>query len=72
MSQFIAGPTIPLIPQSVIGASGGTFVIEITDEYEADIQQITREYPNLANYSVVNKTLPPWKNPRLKDSEDEE
>ena len=62
-----AGPVIPLIDQAVIGASGGTFVITITDQYEKDIKLFQSKYPYLAQYKVEDHTLPQWKQPPDKD-----
>ena len=62
-----AGPVIPLIDQAVTGASGGTFVIKITDLYEKDINLFQQKYPYLAKHQVENLTLPQWNQPTEKD-----
>ncbi len=62
-----AGPVIPLIDQAVTGASGGTFVVKITDLYEKDINLFQQKYPYLAQHQVENLTLPQWSQPTEKD-----
>jgi hypothetical protein len=62
-----AGPVIPLIDQAVTGASGGTFVITVTDLYENDIKLFQQKYHYLAQYQVENRTLPQWNQPTEKD-----
>lgn len=66
-NTLLAGPVIPLIDQAVIGASGGTFVITITDQYEMDIKLFEKKYPYLAKHKVENHTLPQWKQPPDRD-----
>lgn len=55
-----AGPVIPLIDQAVTGASGGTFVVTITDLFEDDIKLFQQKFPYLAQHKVDNCTLPEW------------
>ena len=62
-----AGPVIPLIDQAVTGASGGTFVVKISDLYEKDIELFQQKYPYLAQHKVDNLTLPQWSQPTEKD-----
>ena len=62
-----AGPVLPLLDQAVVGASGGTFVIQIEDLYESDIKLFQQRYPYLAKYQVENLTLPQWSQPTKKD-----
>jgi hypothetical protein len=62
-----AGPVIPLIDQAATGASGGTFVIKITDLYEKDMSLFQQQYPYLAQNHVENHTLPQWNQPSVKD-----
>jgi len=61
-----AGPVTPLIDQAVVGA-GGTFVLEINDQYEEDIEKFKNQYPYLVGYDIENKTLPQWKKPSRLD-----
>jgi hypothetical protein len=62
-----AGPVMPFIDQAVTGASGGTFVVKITDLYEKDIALFQQKYPYLAQHQVDNLTLPQWSQPTEKD-----
>lgn len=59
-----AGSVIPLIDQSVIGASGGTFVVNITDRYEDDIKLFQEKFPYLLDHRIENCTLPQWTQPK--------
>lgn len=61
--ELRAGPVIPLIDQAVTGASGGTFVIEITDHFNDDIAKFKQKYHQLTGFDIINLTLPPWKKP---------
>lgn len=65
--ELRAGPVIPLIDQAVTGASGGTFVIEITDLFKNDIDLFKKQYPYLSSYNIENRTLPQWKKPTEQD-----
>ncbi len=62
-----AGPVIPLIDQAVTGASGGTFIITISDLFEDDIKLFQQKYPYLAQHQVDNLTLPQWTQPTEED-----
>ena len=65
--ELRAGPVVPLIDQAVTGASGGTFVVTITDLFEDDIKLFQKEYPYLKQYQVDNLTLPQWTQPTEED-----
>jgi len=65
--ELRAGPVIPLLDQAVTGASGGTFVIDISDMFENDIDLFKKQYPYLSSYNIENKTLPQWKKPTEQD-----
>lgn len=65
--ELRAGSVMPLINQSVIGASGGTFVVTITDLFEDDIKLFQKDYPYLKQYQVDNLTLPQWTQPTEED-----
>lgn len=65
--ELRAGPVIPLIDQAVTGASGGTFVIEITDRFNDDIEKFKQKYHQLTGCDIINLTLPPWKKPTTED-----
>jgi hypothetical protein len=58
--EFRAGPIIPLIDQSVAGASGGTFDIEITDVYESDVALFRKTFPALKDVEIKKAVLPKW------------
>ncbi len=57
-NEFKAGPSIPLIDQAVVGASGGTFDIEITDQWEKDQHMFVSRFPVLARVDVKKAILP--------------
>lgn len=57
-NEFKAGPSVPLIDQAVIGASGGTFDIEITDKWESDQQEFLNKFPALKTVTVQKSILP--------------
>jgi len=61
--ELRAGSVIPLIDQAVTGASGGTFVVKISDLFESDIELFKEKYPFLSQHQIDNLTLPPWKLP---------
>ena len=65
--ELRAGPVIPLIDQAVTGASGGTFVIEITDHFNNDIAKFKQKYHQITGYDIINLALPPWKKPTKED-----
>jgi hypothetical protein len=57
-NEFKAGASIPLIDQAVIGASGGTFDVEITDELATDEQLFKAKFPALENVTIQKRILP--------------
>jgi hypothetical protein len=61
-----AGSVIPLIDQSVTGFSSGTFVVEVSENYEEDTQLITKRFPYLAGKDIRKMILPEWKYPEDK------
>lgn len=58
--QPTAGPVIPLIDQAVTGFSTGSFVIDITDNYEEDIKLLLEKYPYLKGKEIQKAILPQW------------
>lgn len=54
-----AGSTIPLIDQAVVGASGGTFDVQIEDRWAADESRFKTTFPALQKGSVVKQLLAP-------------
>jgi hypothetical protein len=55
-NEFKAGPTIPLIDQAVAGASGGTFDVEITDDFATDERAFRSKFRALA-YVKIQKAI---------------
>lgn len=58
-----AGLLIPLIDQSVTGFSSGTFIVDISDNYDEDIELITKKFPYLTGKNITKMILPEWKYP---------
>ncbi|KZM41026.1 hypothetical protein OA92_15785 [Marinomonas sp. SBI22] len=56
--EFRAGSVIPLLDQSVSGASGGTFDIEITDNWIQDRKQFLSKFPMLEGQTITKAILP--------------
>ena len=54
-----AGPVIPLIDQAVVGASGGTFDVTISDAWATDEALFKSTFPALARVSIEKKLLVP-------------
>ena len=61
-----AGILIPLIDQSVTGFSTGTFVVDITDNFDEDIKLILQKYPYLKDQEITKMILPDWEYPSKK------
>ena len=59
-NEFKAGPTVPLLDQAVAGASGGTFDIEISDQWDKDGPQFLAKFPTLSAVTVQKNILPPF------------
>lgn len=59
-NEFRAGGVLPLLDQSMVGASGGTFDIVIEDAYESDVALFRRQFPALGDTPVQKRLLPPW------------
>lgn len=59
-NEFKAGPSIPLIDQAIAGASGGTFDIEISDQWEKDESKFKTKFPALVAVDVQKVILPPF------------
>jgi hypothetical protein len=57
-NEFKAGPSIPLIDQAIAGASGGTFEVEITDEFATDEGAFRSKFPALAGVKITKAILP--------------
>jgi hypothetical protein len=61
-----AGPVIPLIDQAVVGASGGTFDVTISDRWAKDETVFKEAYPGLNTVGVEKKLLVPHDKVRVK------
>lgn len=57
-NEFRAGPPIPLIDQAVVGASGGTFDIEIADAQTDDEALFRSRFPALKDVTIRKAMLP--------------
>lgn len=57
-NEFRAGPVIPLVDQAIVGASGGTFDVEITDAFATDESLFRTKFPALANAEIRPAILP--------------
>src|SRR5690348_4245282 len=64
-----AGPVLPLVDQSVSGASGGTFEVKITDRLDEDMRVLGPRYPALTKVTVEKLLLQPWRQPSESDME---
>lgn len=58
--EFKAGPTLPLIDQAVAGASGGTFDVNISDQWDKDDTQFTSRFPALKGVNVQKDIMAPF------------
>ena len=59
-NEFRAGFPIPLIDQAVTGFSGGTFDIEITDQFETDVPEFRARFPALREVVIQKAVLAPF------------
>jgi hypothetical protein len=57
-NEFKGGPAFPLIDQAVVGASGGTFDVEITDQFAVDEAMFRSKFPALAAAKITKAILP--------------
>jgi len=57
-NEFKAGSPIPLLDQSVVGASGGTFDVEIINQWGIDKSAFLTQFPSLRSLNVINAVLP--------------
>ena len=58
--EFKAGPTVPLLDQGVVGASGGSFDVEVQDRYDTDIAAMREKFPALRQVQIKKALLPAW------------
>lgn len=59
-NEFKAGPSVPVIDQAIAGASGGTFDIEISDQWATDETKFKTKFPALSSVDVQKFILPPF------------
>jgi len=59
-SEFKAGSSIPLIDQATVGASGGSFDVEISDRWIDDQPAFIATYPNLKDADIKMAVMPPF------------
>lgn len=59
-NEFKAGPSLPLIDQAIAGASGGTFGIEISDQFSTDEAVFRTKFPALKGIEIQKLILPPF------------
>jgi hypothetical protein len=58
--EFRAGPPIPLIDQGVACASTGTFDVNVTDDFEADMALFNKAFTQLNGIRVQKAVVPPF------------
>ena len=56
--EFKAGRSVPLVDQSTVGASGGTFDVEILDKWEEDEPLFLKQFPALQGAKIIKALLP--------------
>lgn len=59
-NEFSAGSPVPIIAQTVTGFSGGTFDIEITDQFENDVSEFRVRFPALREAEIQKALLAPF------------
>jgi hypothetical protein len=57
-NEFRAGPPLPLIDQALIGASGGTFDVEVIDDQPLDEALFRARFPVLRDVTIRKALLP--------------
>lgn len=57
-NEFKAGPTLPLIDQAAAGASGGTFDVVVSDQFDEDEALFRSKFPALAGVTIQKAILP--------------
>jgi hypothetical protein len=57
-NEFRAGIIFPLLDQAVTGFSGGTFDVNIIDNYEEDVNFMKTLFPALGNVQIKSQVLP--------------
>ena len=59
-NEFRAGSVIPLIDQAAAGASGGTFDVVISDQWDKDSQLFTSKFSALQGANVQKAIMAPF------------
>lgn len=59
-NEFRAGLPFPLVDQAVTGFSGGTFDVEIIDQFEKDELEFKSRFPALRDVNIQKAILPPF------------
>lgn len=57
-NEFKAGASVPLIDQAVVGASGGTFDVVISNAFATDEALFRKRFPALAKAEIQQAVLP--------------
>lgn len=58
--EFRAGSITPLLDQALVGASDGTFDVEITDKWAVDEAAFRSRFPSLKGVTIEKAVLPPF------------
>ncbi|MDB4983094.1 MAG: hypothetical protein JWM82_3846, partial [Myxococcales bacterium] len=59
-NELKAGVSVPLIDQSIAGASGGTFDVAISDQWTIDEPLFRNAFPGLDGVPIQKMILPPF------------
>ena len=59
-NEFKAGASVPLVDQSLVGASGGTFDVVISDAFDKDLKNFQATFPAMRSATVERAVLPPF------------
>lgn len=57
-NEFKAGIAVPVIDQAVVGATGGTFDVEISDQFATDEALFRSKFPALNGVTIQKAILP--------------
>lgn len=58
--EFKAGIVVPLIDQAVVGAAGGTFDVNISDQFTTDQAAFRAQFPALSGVTIQKTILAPF------------
>lgn len=65
-NEFRAGPVLPLLDQSICGASDGTFDVEVMNAADKDIALFKNNFSVLNGANITTQTLPPFDKERAR------